>query len=111
VARPLDSRGGGAVVQAIVRESDEFCTRRTDEGPAAATCYASSASKTTRGAVEGGARAVAGYVMASRMRLAVSGSVTTARTWSLPPQRTQDFSSTSNVLASSVAHGTLEVAA
>ena len=49
--------------------------------------------------------------MASRIRLAMSWSVTTARTSSLPPQRAQAFTSISNVLASSVAHGTFEVAA
>ena len=41
----------------------------------------------------------------------MSLSVTTARTSSLPPQRAHALTSTSNVRASNVAHGTFEVAA
>jgi hypothetical protein len=60
-------------------------------------------------AMVGGARAAVG--MALRMRLAMSWSVTTARTSRRPPQRGQALTSTSKVLASKVAHGTFEVTA
>jgi hypothetical protein len=49
--------------------------------------------------------------MAARIRRAMSWSVTTARTSSRPAQRAQSSTSISKVRASSVAHGTFEVAA
>jgi hypothetical protein len=58
---------------------------------------------------DGGTRAAVG--IASRIRRAMSWSVTTARTTSLPPQRAQALMSLSNVRARKVAHGTFELAA
>src|SRR5690606_10360641 len=77
--------------------------------PRLAVCHANAGSYATVESPGGGARAAVG--MASRIRLAMSWSVTTARTSSLPSQRAQALTSISNVRASKVAHGTFEVAA
>jgi hypothetical protein len=57
----------------------------------------------------GSARVAVGK--ASRTLLAMSWSVTTARTSSLPAQRAQVLTSTSKVRASNVVQGTFELAA